>query len=119
MKIKLAQLNLAKDPLARLYTQPLPGRTAYQLGKIIKAVDGELVTLEDTRVNLVKTHGHQDARGGWQVGPDKLPEFNTEWEAVLAEDVDIPGDPIPLGDFGARFEATPQDMALLDWLITE
>lgn len=95
MRLKLAQLLAMQQPLRDLMQQQMPAKAAFRMTRIARQVDQELQTVEEQRVELIKKFGEQSEEGGWQVKPENVTVFQSEYQDMLDEEVDLDVSPIP------------------------
>ena len=111
---------MIEPSLNKLMEADLNIKTAYRLSKLLKKVGGELQTLEETRVRLVKKFAdNPDAPEGQEIKVKEtlVNKFNEEFNVLLNEEIDIPFDPIPLDEIGDGVKLTPIDVIRLGKII--
>lgn len=70
---------------------------SFRLGKLTARLQTEMQAVEEQRVAAIKRIGEPVAGSEeYNVLPARLPEFNVEMQALLAETLDLPFEPIPL-----------------------
>ncbi len=118
-EVTFHQLAGSVDPLNMLMTQPLPGKAAYRLFKIVKAVNAEMEALDAVRKNLLDKY-----EGKWSEDKSQFefPEGNkekldAEFAAFLQEPIKFSGG-LPLADL-ENTRLTAADIVRLEWLIEE
>ena len=80
-----------RDSIARLLTATtIPAATAYRAAKFSKAIITELQDLEEARMKLVKKYGVLNKEDKLEVPESNYEEFNKEFDAVQAVEVEIP-----------------------------
>lgn len=84
------QFQEMSNSLGNLITSKLDAYTTFRIRKFAKAVLDELKAKEEARTALVEKYGVELAPGQKQVMPDRLQEFNDEWEKIVAEPVILP-----------------------------
>lgn len=123
MKFAVFQNQAVTDLLNRLFTSPLPVKTAYKLSKIQKIIGTESERYQTLRVNLVKKYGDKDSKGVLIVDAAnniKLSEENTplliaELDELHNIDVDMPDVTISIDEL-EKVELSASDLTLLDLL---
>ena len=123
MKFVVFQNPAITDLLNRLFTSPLPVKTAYKLSKIQKIIGTESERYQTLRVNLVKKYGDKDSKGVLIVDAAnniKLSEENTplliaELDELHNIDVDMPDVTISIDEL-EKVELSASDLTLLDLL---
>ncbi len=134
MKVKVTQLEQAAPVLRRLldahFTDVL---VAYDMVKIIKAVEQELQSVVEARKKLLETYAErddkgkmvpsEDAPGTVQLIPEKAQEFWTNVEALGEVNVELSVCQIPLSAVnvltsseGKPIMLSPRDLITLDFL---
>lgn len=116
MKLTLNELQRGFISLGKLANQDLPLKTGYWLGRIAKAVEAEMKTLEDSRIKLVKRLGVEDAEGNYSIKPDSMEDFSREMGELLEVSIELPGDKIKLESLGDGVKLSAIDLINLDWL---
>lgn len=126
MKVKLEQVvstlpdgrfgpNVA---LVKLASADLPAKTAYWLKRITKAVGSESEQVETLRNQLIEKYGTKTGDKIQVEDEESLKKFSEEMNEVLAEDIDLPGDPLALDRLG-DVKLSALDLMRLDWLIID
>ena len=118
MQITLQQLSDSFIALGKVASLDLPVKTAYWLKRVAKAAEGEMKQLDEVRVQLVKKYGAEDESGNIAVTPENVEAFAAEFNELLAETIDLPGDGIALDALG-DVKVSAIDLMKLDWLITD
>lgn len=117
MKFKLFEIRSLESSLSKLTQKEVPIKVAYRLGKVLKTVSNELISIEKLRANLVKKYSTPiDEKGNYKVADDKEEVFKREFADLLQEEIDIDCDPILLEDLEG-ISLTPIDMVRLEKLI--
>lgn len=116
MKLTLNELQRGFVSLGKLANQDLPLKTGYWLGRIAKAAEGEMKTLEDSRIKLVKRLGVEDAEGNYSIKPDSMEDFSREMGELLEVSIELPGDKIKLESLPDGVKLSAIDLINLDWL---
>ena len=116
MKLTLNELQRGFVSLGKLANQDLPLKTGYWLGRIAKAAEGEMKTLEDSRIKLVKRLGEEDAEGNYTIPADAMEAFNAEMTELLEVSIDLPGERIKLESLPDGVKLSAIDLINLDWL---
>lgn len=122
MKVRLAELWIAKDALASLINLDLPTKQAYWLGKDSKLFVKEIEAIEAVRLKLVKKYS-TEKEGVWTVDvndKEKYTEFIEEFSKVLEEEVDIDFKKIPIESiFEATRKMSSTEINMLRWIIDD
>ena len=126
IEIKLNTLLNNMNVLRELADRPVKGRTAYQLGKIIKAADEELEMFNDTRAKLLDEFAKKDENGeyildsnnSYTFDGDNMKEFMNALNQVLNLDISINAGKVKLDDL-EDLDFTPAQMVQLEAFIEE
>ena len=124
--VRLRNIIDGTEVLRKLAGQPLKGRTAFQVSKILKKLEEELNLFNSTRVELIKKYSKvdennqiiQDENGNVQLQEDKLNDFNNEIAELLNTQIEINSGKIKLVDI-EDINFTPAEMMALEELIEE
>lgn len=124
IKIKLEQLINSTEGLKGLGQKSLKARSAYAVGRILKAADAEMSSFNETRMELIRKYGEKDdagelktdENGNVHIPPEVLSTFNTELTDLLATEIEINANKIRIEDL-ENVEFTPGEMAQLDEFI--
>jgi len=124
--VRLRNIIDGTEVLRKLAGQPLKGRTAFQVSKILKKLEEELNLFNSTRVELIKKYSKvdennqiiQDENGNVQLQEDKLNDFNNEIAELLNTPIEINSGKIKLVDI-EDINFTPAEMMALEELIEE
>lgn len=126
IKIKLSKLIDSINVLKELAGKPVRGRTAYQLGKIIKQVDEEFALFNDARLKLIQQYAAKDENGQYKMDAnnqhtfegENLTKFMKEINSLLDTDVELAASTVKLEDL-EELAFTPAQMVQLDAFIEE
>jgi hypothetical protein len=116
MKLTLNELQRGFVSLGKLANQDLPLKTGYWLGRIAKAAEAEMKTLEDSRIKLVKRLGVEDEAGNYTIPADAMDAFSAEMGDLLEVSIELPGERIKLESLGDSVKLSAIDLINLDWL---
>ena len=124
--VRLRNIIDGTEVLRKLAGQPLKGRTAFQVSKILKKLEEELNLFNSTRVELIKKYSKvdengeiiQDENGNVKLQEDKLNDFNNEIAELLNTPIEINSGKIKLVDI-EDINFTPAEMMALEELIEE
>lgn len=114
------------DVLKKLAGQPLRGKVAFQISKILKRLEDELTLFNNTRVDIIKKYSETDANGeliadengNVKLKEETIAEFNKEITELLNMEIEIDANKIALKDI-EDVDFTPAEMTLLMPLIEE
>ena len=86
--MKMYDLKNAEKALQKLVNADLPIKTAFKLSNIVDDIDVQLKKFEDFRISLIKKYG-SETENGFEVSPEKINEFEKEFNELLQLDVDF------------------------------
>lgn len=124
INITLEQLINSTDGLKELSQKQLKARSAYAVGKIIKAADAEMSAFNEARMELIRKYGEKredgelnsDENGNVRILPESLNEFNKELDDLLKTQIEINANKIKIDDI-SDIEFTAAEMAQIDEFI--
>lgn len=96
MELTLEKLRDACAAIAAIAKVELPVRVSFQLARFHRLASGDLQTLEEKRIELVKKYGKQDAKGNYSVPDDQVAAFTADFNQLLQAKVNIDFQPIAL-----------------------
>jgi hypothetical protein len=113
------------EVLNKLFTEPVPLRTAFKIKGIIKLVGDEAVKYEEVRKSALNRLGLKnedgtlkvDDNGNAQFADDNLQEFVKELNDLTSLEVEVAK--IKLSEFGDKISLSALDLVILDSLIEE
>lgn len=122
--ITLEQLINSTDGLKKLSEKSLKARSAYIVGKLLKAADAEMTDFNSARMDLIKKYGEKDEsgelksdeNGNVRIPPESLVEFNKELKDLLDTKVSINANKIDIAEL-ENIEFTPGEMTQLEEFI--
>jgi hypothetical protein len=102
-------------------------KQAYWLGKLIAGAEPEVQRIDKLRMELFEKYGEPvKDDDGKEIVPRQLKIkegferlFVEQVEALLAESIELPGQPFVLTDLSDLLPLSALDLVRLDWLITE
>lgn len=107
--ITLGALQVVMPSLNKIFNANLPAKIAYKISKALNMLNKELKEIEELRIGLVKKYGKENGEGTFQVIPENMQAFATEFQDLL----NIPVEglvPVPI-DFdileNAKVELSP------------
>lgn len=107
----------APTALLSLSRARMPGRLSYQLGRLIRDIDGELKAYEPVRMELFRKHGTVSDDGTVinLLTDESRSVFNAEHAEVIATEITLNHKKMPeLLEFA---ELTASEAMALEWLI--
>lgn len=126
IEVKLREILESQEAMRHLSEKSLRGRTAYQLGRLMKKLEGELSTYNEVRQKLIEKYAKRKDDGSFEVNerneyqftPENMQAYIEEINKLIEEEVQIEASPINLDDLG-DIEFTPAEMSMLDPFIQE
>lgn len=121
MKVILREVLEGQEILQKLSNQPLPGRTAFQIGRLLKKLDEILTQYNDVRTKLIEKYAKKTEDGTfdlnekneYQFTPENMQAYIEELNNVISEDVDVEANPINFNDI-EKLEFTAAEMTFLE-----
>lgn len=100
MLLKLNEIKNLKDPLKELVDKEIPVKTAYKFLKLVKAVEQEVIDIEQMRIKMVKNYGEIKEDGKIIVTEENQKKFLKEYEDFMKTEVDLDIPDICIDDLG-------------------
>ena len=117
MKFTLGEIRGLEESLVKIMNKEIPVKAAYKLGKFLKKVSKELVTIEEQRISLVKKYSKgENEKGDFQVLSEKENDFRKEFVELLQTEVNIDVQTVSIEDFG-DISLSPVDLMKLDKIV--
>ncbi|MBR6253559.1 MAG: hypothetical protein IKR04_06985 [Clostridia bacterium] len=126
MKVTLKDIVESQEVMRTLSNKPLRGRVAFKVARLLKKLEAELTTFNDTRVKLIESYAKKDEEGNYvtndkneyQFDQDNANKFVEEINKLLLEELDVDANPI-LVDEIEDLDFTPAEMAALEPFMDE
>lgn len=126
MKVTLKDIVESQEVMRTLSNKPLRGRVAFKVARLLKKLEAELTTFNDTRIKLIESYAKKDEEGNYvtndkneyQFDQDNANKFVEEINKLLLEELDIDANPI-LVDEIEDLDFTPAEMAALEPFMDE
>lgn len=126
INVKLSVILDSMNILKELSNKELKGRTAFQVGKLIKKIDDEFSLFNETREKLISKYAAKDENGEYILDSNNsytfegnnYADFMNDINALINTEVSIEASPIKLDDI-SELEFTPAQMVLLESFIEE
>ena len=115
MKVELGKIVASSEPLGKLMQEKTPIATSFRLAKVLKSVQGELETYDETRKKLIEELGKD---GEIKQDSPNFEKFIEEMNKLLAEKVSIKAEKIKSESL-SKVEISPSDLLALEWIIDE
>ena len=115
-----------KEVFKRLVEMPLNIKVAYNIARIIREIEKENKTFEDTRQKLLFKYGEKDSSGQLIINqnnqitiiPEQINNYNKEIQELLDEKIKLNVEPISLNDLG-EIQITPAEIYQINMFIKE
>ena len=118
IQVSLAELVNSQSALQSLAGQVMPAPVAFKLSKIIKAVNSELKTCDETRLKLCEQYGTLNEKTNQFEFPSKTKResLENEYAELVKTEVTIQGERLSL-DRLSNLSISAGDILALSWLI--
>lgn len=115
-----------KEVFKKLAEMPLNIKVAYNIARIIREIEKENKTFEDTRQKLLFKYGEKDPSGQLIINqnnqitiiPEQINNYNKEIQELLDEKIKLNVEPIKLNDLG-EIQITPAEIYQINMFIKE
>jgi len=115
-----------KEVFKKLAEMPLNIKAAYNIARIIREIEKENKTFEDTRQKLLFKYGEKDSSGQLIINqnnqitiiPEQINNYNKEIQELLDEKIKLNVEPISLNDLG-EIQITPAEIYQINMFIKE
>jgi len=115
-----------KEVFKKLAEMPLNIKAAYNIARIIREIEKENKTFEDTRQKLLFKYGEKDSSGQLIINqnnqitiiPEQINNYNKEIQELLDEKIKLNVEPISLNDLG-EMQITPAEIYQINMFIKE
>lgn len=124
--VTLRDIVDSQEVMRALSNKSLRGRVAFKVARLLKKLEAELTTFNDTRMKLIENYAKKDENGNYvtndkneyQFDQDNANKFVEEINKLLLEELDIDANPI-LVDEIEDLDFTPAEMAILEPFMEE
>lgn len=121
MKVTVREILEGQDTLQKLSHQPLPGRAAFQIGRLLKKLEEVLASYNEVRVQLIEKYANKNEDGTFEVNDNNEYQFTaenmqayvSEINNVIADEVEVEARPINFKDI-EKLEFTAAEMTFLE-----
>lgn len=116
MICKAKDIIKADRALGRLLHENFPGRRAYVIARLLKAIQDEGQSIQDARMAILQKYGDKDSNGNLimddngnvQISPEHYHQCDSELNDLLSMDIDINSNGIPVS-WLESITCTPED----------
>ena len=124
--VTLKEIVESQDVMRVLSNKPLRGRAAFKVARLLKKLETELTTFNDTRIKLIESYAKKDENGQfvtnekneYQFDKENADKFVEEINKLLLEEIEIDANPILINEI-EELNFTPSEMALLEPFMDE
>ena len=115
MKVTLKDILEGQATLQKLSNQPLRGRTAFQIGRLLKKLEEILTSYNETRVKLIEKYAKKNDDGSFELNDkneyqftqENMQSYMEEINKLILEEIDVEANPIKFEDIeDLEFTAT-------------
>lgn len=104
-----------------LSNQALPIKVAYQVARLIRELDAESTTFDESRRQIIEKYAEREDTGEYKqtdegniiIQPDKMEDCNREMTELLETTIEINAEPLNINEF-VNVELTPAQMLSLE-----
>ena len=126
IKVSLNDILNATETFQTIMQQSFKGSLAFKIARLARELNKEMDTFNEQRRKLLEKYCVRDEdgnlkqleNGNVQVIPEKIPEFNEEFNSLLATEVEINADKLPMDQID-NFDITPQQMLNIEMFFEE
>ncbi len=126
MKVTLKDIVESQEVMRTLSSKQLRGRAAFKVARLLKKLEAELATFNDTRIKLIETYAKKDDEGNfvtnekneYQFDADNANKFVEEINKLLLEEIDIDANPILIDEI-EELDFTPAEIVALEPFMDE
>ncbi len=125
MKVILKEILEGQEVLQKLSQQPLPGRAAFQIGRLLKKLEEILNSYNDVRLKLVEKYAKRKEDGEfdlnekneYQFTAENMQAYVDELNTMIADEVEVEANPINFKDI-EKLEFTAAEATYLEPFIS-
>ena len=126
IKVTLREVLEGQETLQKLSNQVLKGRTAFQIGRMLKKIEEVLTSYNDTRIKLIEKYAKRKEDGEFEVNEkneyqftqENMQAYVDEINKLIAETIEIEANPIRFEDI-ENLEFTAAEATFLDPFVAE
>lgn len=93
------------DIFRQVYQSPMPARTAFKIARLIRELEKENTTFNESRDKILEKYAMRDDNGAMMqednqvmISPDRTEDFQKEIDSLLKTSVEINADKLTLDD---------------------
>lgn len=121
IKISLNDILSSSETFNTIMQQSFKGSLAFKIARLARELSKEMETFNTEREKILRKYCVKDEDGNLktndngtvQIPPEKISEFNEEFNSLLATEVEINADKLPMDSLDS-FDITPQQMITIE-----
>jgi hypothetical protein len=118
MEITLKELDQRGTGMMKLLESPFDIAISWRLKPLAKAVVENLREMGEYRQKAIRKYSVPSDEGQVRVPPNKLPEFEAEWEDFISKTVTLPDETVSLEEVKKFAKLNSVELAQADILIS-
>lgn len=126
IKVTLKDILDSQEVMRTLSNKQLQGRAAFKVARLLKKLENELATFNETRIKLIENYAKKDEEGKYitnekneyQFDENNANKFVEEFNKLLLEEIEIDANPILINEI-ENIDFTPTEMVALEPFIKE
>lgn len=126
INVTLNDILNSSETFREISTKSVPVKTAFRIARLIRELDKENVTFDESRRKIIEKYAERDENGGMKqtdegnviLQQDKINECNSEMLDLLNTEIEINVDKLHVDDLG-DIELTPAQTLSLEAFIEE
>lgn len=126
IKVSLNDILNATETFQTIMQQSFKGSLAFKIARLARELNKEMDTFNEQRRKILEKYCVRDEdgnlkqleNGNVQVIPEKISEFNEEFNSLLTTEVEINADKLPMDQID-NFDITPQQMLNIEMFFEE
>lgn len=126
IKVKLGDIVNSVDTFQAIMQQSFKGSLAFKIARLARELNKEMETFNEQRRKIINEYSLKDENGevkpdengNIQIIPDRINEFNAEFNNLLGTEVEINADKLPMDKID-DFEISPQQMLNIEIFFEE
>lgn len=121
IQVKLGVILNSIDTLQRLSQQNFKAKLAWQIARLVNAIESELQVFNQTRLNLITKYAQTDdedklvtdENNNYIIKPENIDTFNSELNELINTEVELNANKISFKDL-EELNFTPNDLSTLE-----
>lgn len=119
--VKMSDIINNTEMLQKVAKMPLKAKLAWQVARLLKALDAEVQQFNETRMQLINKYGEKnengelvtDEGGNCKIVPENTSEFSNELTELVNAEIEVNANRIPIDSLG-DLDFTPSEMTSLE-----